>query len=202
MNIMAIDIGLNNFICATNNVGLAPFIIKGAKLKNTNSEYNIKKSLCDSYRERMELLKIRNCELKIFFRKCVRYIIDFADDNCIKVIVVGKVNKWRHGFGKDVYDFEFIPIKQFIDMLKSQCKKHSIRLRIVDERFTSGTSFIENEKVSGKYYNKSRRHDGIFETQSSIINGDVNDSYQIMRKAYPNIRYDKTFLTEPIIIKF
>lgn len=200
MNIMAIDIGLNNFICATNNVGRSPFIIKGHRLKNINALYNIKKSSCE-YQERMKLFKNRNRELKQFFRKCVKYVIAFASDNAIAVIVVGRVDNWQHRFSKYVYDFEFVPIKWFVDMLRSQCKKYSIELRFVDERFTSGTSFVDNEKVSGAYYNKSRRHDGVFETASGVINGDVNDSYQIMRKAYPNIRYNRTFLTEPIIIE-
>ena len=202
MNVMAIDIGLNNFICAANNIGKPPFIIKGGRLKNINGEYNRKKLSC-GYRERKRLFDRRSRDIKHFFHIAIKYIIDFAKDNNIAVIVIGKINNWEHRFGKNdiCYDFEFIPIKWFTDKLKANCRKNNIKIKLINEKFTSGTSFMDNEKVNGRFYDKSRRQNGIFKTSvGADINADVNDSYQIMRKAYPNIQYDETFLTEPIIL--
>lgn len=57
-----------------------------------------------------------------------------------------------------------------------------------EESYTSGTSFLDGETPSQENYNKSRRvHRGLFVTEKGEkINADVNGSYQILKKAFPN----------------
>ena len=59
---------------------------------------------------------------------------------------------------------------------------------IPEESFTSGTSFLDGEEPIRENYDKSRRvHRGLFVTKKGEeINADVNGSYQIMKKAFPN----------------
>lgn len=57
-----------------------------------------------------------------------------------------------------------------------------------EESFTSGTSFLDGEEPIKENYDKSRRiYRGLFVTkEGEEINADVNGSYQIMKKAFPN----------------
>ena len=57
-----------------------------------------------------------------------------------------------------------------------------------EESFTSGTSFLDEEEPIKENYDKSRRiYRGLFVTkEGEEINADVNGSYQIMKKAFPN----------------
>ena len=57
-----------------------------------------------------------------------------------------------------------------------------------NESYTSGTSFLDGEEPIEKNYNKDRRiHRGLFQSEKGeYINADVNGSYQIMKKAFPN----------------
>ena len=57
-----------------------------------------------------------------------------------------------------------------------------------EESFTSGTSFLDGEEPIKENYDKSRRvYRGLFVTKKGEeINADVNGSYQIMKKVFPN----------------
>ena len=58
-----------------------------------------------------------------------------------------------------------------------------------DESYTSGTSFLDEEDPIKENYNKERRiYRGLFQSEKGeYINADVNGSYQIMKKVFPNI---------------
>lgn len=66
-----------------------------------------------------------------------------------------------------------------------------IKVLVVEEKYTSGTSYIDGEEPIKSNYNKSRRkHRGLFISNSGIrINADVNGSYQMMKKANYTIPY-------------
>ena len=57
-----------------------------------------------------------------------------------------------------------------------------------EESFTSGTSFLDEEEPIKENYDKSRRvYRGLFVSNNGTkINADVNGSYQITKKAFPN----------------
>ena len=48
-NYISIDLGINNFITVSNNVGQRPFIVKGGVIKSINQYYNKKKAKLMSY---------------------------------------------------------------------------------------------------------------------------------------------------------
>lgn len=76
----------------------------------------------------------------------------------------------------------------FIKQLAYKCENNSIRFITTEESYTSGTSFLDGEEPCKENYNKSRRvHRGLFISNGGIkINADVNGSYQIMRKVFPD----------------
>lgn len=73
-------------------------------------------------------------------------------------------------------------------MLQYKCENNGIRLIMVDEGYTSGTSFLDEEEPIKENYNKKRRiHRGLFRSnQGEYINADVNGAYQILKKAVPD----------------
>ena len=60
----------------------------------------------------------------------------------------------------------------------------NIEVKIVEESFTSGTSYLDGELPTQIYYNKTRRITrGQFKSNTGlIINADVNAAYQIIKK--------------------
>ncbi len=59
-------------------------------------------------------------------------------------------------------------------------------IELVEESYTSGTSFLDGEAPTKDRYDKSRRvHRGLFQANDGRkINADVNGAYQIMQSAF------------------
>ena len=102
-------------------------------------------------------------------------------------------------------NFTYIPYYLFINMLKYKCENNGIRFIEVNEAYTSGTSFLDNEEPSKENYDKDRRvQRGLFISDvGKEINADVNGAYQIMKKAFPNVFSDgiEGAGSHPLIIK-
>ena len=77
-------------------------------------------------------------------------------------------------------------------MITYKAKKSGITVLTHEESYTSGTSFLDGELPTKKFYNKSRRkHRGLFVSNAGIkINADVNAAYQILKKVVPNASAD------------
>jgi putative transposase len=119
------------------------------------------------------------------------YVVNLALTNNISTIVIGKNEGWKNecNMGKvNNQKFVQIPYNSFISKLNYKCQEVGITLITVDESYTSGTSFLDNELPIKEFYNKKRRiKRGIFKSNNGkIINSDINASYQIMRKEFPN----------------
>jgi len=84
--------------------------------------------------------------------------------------------------------FVTIPFDMFVSQLKYKCENVGIRFIQTEESYTSGTSFLDNETPVKSNYDKSRRIcRGMFQSNNgTLINSDVNGSYQIMKKVFPN----------------
>ena len=77
-----------------------------------------------------------------------------------------------------------MPHKTLIEQIKYKCEEHGINVELPDERYTSGTSFLDNEKPVKELYNKKRRvRRGLFKSNAGkFINADINASLQIIKK--------------------
>ncbi len=86
-------------------------------------------------------------------------------------------------------------------MIQYKAEEYGIAVILTEESYTSGTSFIDNEKPSKENYNKKRRiHRGLFVSNQGIkINADLNGAYQILRKAFP-IKWDRGCVLHPIVV--
>lgn len=198
---MGIDLGVNNLATVTFNTDNTPLIINGKPLKSINQYYNKKLAYVTSVsldnRKSKAVLKVadkRNDKVKDYLHKASKKVIQMAIDNDISKIVIGNNKKWKQevNIGRiNNQTFVYIPFYTFINMVSYKAALVGITVEVVEESYTSGTSYIDNEQPIRDNYKKSRRKKrGLFVSNSGIpINADVNGSYQIMKKADVNVIY-------------
>nr|WP_232380892.1 transposase [Paenibacillus tianjinensis] len=199
--IASIDLGIDNFATVSNNTGNKPFIINGKIIKSMNQYYNKKKAKSQSDLMKKNNKKWSNAlqsltdkranKLRNHIHKSSRYIVDWCADHQIDTLVVGKNKNWKQEarMGKtNNQTFVYIPFEMLIRQLRYKCENIGIKFVETEESYTSGTSFLDEELPIKSNYNKSRRiHRGMFISNLGIkINADLNGSYQIMKKVFPN----------------
>lgn len=233
-NVLSIDLGLDNFVTMTTNMGLKPILVNGKGLKAKNQYFNqqllkykldlercqngidysvqreierlktkgVMKNLYQSDFETFnelinqnkqekskqyvtkhmkQLYRKRHNQIMDFFHKVSRFIINYCLKYDISQVVIGhnqgqkQKNQLKH--------FVQIPIFKLIDLLNYKLREHGILLHQIDESYTSGTSFLDNEQPNKPNYDKNRRiKRGLFKSSQGLINSDVNGALQIMRK--------------------
>ena len=216
--IASIDLGVDNLVTMTNNIGLKPIIINGKGIKSINQYYN--KRLA----KEKSLLKIRHSKdwskkldgitfkryqrIKNYMHNASSYIVKWCVENDIDTLVVGKNKEWKQNASMSKgsnQKFVDIPYQMLLQQLKYKCDNVGTKYIETEESYSSGTSFLDGEEPIKQNYDKSRRIErGLFKSNSGLlINSDVNGSLQIMTKVFPNAfneRYGiEAFLT-PIVI--
>ncbi|MCI8979753.1 MAG: transposase [Clostridia bacterium] len=189
MRLISIDVGMNNFVTITNNIGDEPVIVKGKALKARNQWYNkciqsIKADKSTDFNTRINRTASSSIAYIIdYFSEVSDWIIGYCIKHQIDTVIIGQYKILEKK------DFVSIPFNHFYSLLETKCKYHNIRYQLVNEKYTSGTSFFDNEPPIKAYYNKERRvYKHLWQCNNGdLVNADVNDSYQIMRKAYPEL---------------
>lgn len=197
----SIDIGLDNLATVTNNFGKQPFIINGKGLKSENKYYNKLLAHYKSIAMRMNkkhstkriqsITEKRNQIVDNYLHQASRYIVDKARKDDVSVIVIGNNKGWKQQseMNKRVnQSFIQIPYNRLIEMIQYKAEEYGISVVLTEESYTSGTSFLDNEKPIKNNYRKERRvHRGLFQSNAGkLINADVNGSLQILKKVFPN----------------
>ena len=210
-NIASIDLGLSNLVTLAFSNNKQPMIYKGNQLIKLNHDFNRNKNkyqsiLAKTQKKKMSkrLLSIynkRNNQIEDQMHKISKSIIDQLLENNISTLIVGhNVNQKQKSKLKN---FVALPIFKLIQILKYKCKMNGIKLIEINEAYTSGTSFIDDEKPIKSHYNKSRRlRRGLFKTNNGqYINSDVNAAYQIIRKYNDEIKieYDNTIFNPRVM---
>ena len=200
-NIAAIDLGVNNFATITNNIGLRPIIINGKGIKSVTQFYNkqrakivskLKSVNGTSWSNKLSDITMRRFNrIKNFMHHASKYIIDYCLKNDIDTLVCGLNKGWKQeqNIGtQNNQTMQSIPYDMFILQLEYKCREVGISFKTVNEAYTSGTSFLDNEEPTKDNYDKSRRiKRGLFKSNNgALINADVNGSLQIMKKVFPN----------------
>lgn len=198
---ISIDIGLDNLAAITNNCKVQPIILNGKKIKSINKYYNkqmshyreIAKRMNNlDYTDRMNRLTIkRNNMITDLLHKASKSVIDYALSCGTNTIIMGNNKDWKREskLSKVVnQSFVGIPHQQFIQMIQYKAENVGMKVIIIEESYTSGTSFLDGELPIKEHYNKSRRvFRGLFKSnEGKLINADINGSYQIMKKVFPN----------------
>jgi putative transposase len=204
--IIGIDLGINNFVTTSNNVGLTPFIINGKILKSYNQHYNEQKaflyqSLAKCQQTNIYTSKrLRNldykhyCYLNNAMHQMSHYIINYCITHNIGTIVIGHNQQWKQSInlGKaNNYTFCMLTHTQLINQIKNKANVCGIDVIVIEEEYTSKASFLDNDDIpsfDGKEHQFSgrRKTRGCYISKAGIhINADVNGASNIIRKAVP-----------------
>lgn len=199
-NIASIDLGVNNFVTMTNNIGLQPIIINGKGVKSINQYYNKCKARLQSelkirhnknWSKALEVLTFkRNNRVKNFIHHASRNLVNYCVENGIDTLVCGLNKEWKQECSMSKatnQKFVYMPYDMFIKQLEYKTQEVGMKFIITEESYTSGTSFLDGEVPCKENYDKSRRvKRGLFQSINRLVNSDVNGSLQIMMKVFPN----------------
>lgn len=167
-----------------------PFYIHARYDKKKDILINEKRQITHS--KKMNSLTIkRNNKIEDYMHKASTLIINYCLENSIGNIVIGKNEQWKNkiDIGKrNNQNFVSIPFNKLVEMIKYKAESNNIKVNIVEESYTSKASFLDYDDIpkfeKGKEYNFSgkRIKRGLYKTDTTIINSDVNGSYNILRK--------------------
>ena len=152
---------------------------------------------CISSREKVRNNKINN-ELHVISRK----IIDKLIDNNIGILVIGNNKGWKQNTNlgnRNNQNFVSIPYNKLIQQLTYKFEEYGGKIIIQEESYTSKASFLDldpiptysnNQKCDYTFSGKRVKR-GLYKSKNRILlNADINASYNIMRKAVPDIFID------------
>lgn len=215
-----IDLGLNNLASVTSNVSKS-YIINGKPIKSINQYYNKRKAYLQSQlgtnkrtSKRIQRLTLkRNNKIKDYFHKSTSYIVNQLVSDSINTVIVGHNKDWKQdiNIGKqNNQSFTSIPHTTFINMLKYKCRLKGINIVCREESYTSKSSFLDHDPIPSLKdkdvkFSGIRIKRGLYRSKNgSIINADINGSYNIMRKEVGNVPVptDRGFVFNPFRISF
>ena len=216
--IASIDLGVDNLVTMTNNIGLNPIIINGKGIKSINQYYNKRlakeKSLLKirhgkDWSKKLDSITFKRYQrIKNYMHNSSAYVIKWCVENDIDTLVVGKNKEWKQNVDMSTQSnqkFVNIPYQMLLQQLQYKCENVGIKYVETEESYSSGTSFLDGEEPVKQNYDKSRRIErGLFRSNYGLlINSDVNGSLQIMMKVFPNAfseRYGIEGVLTPIVI--
>ena len=199
--VAAIDIGLTNLATVTFSEQHEPILYRSDLMK-INKDFNrlnakyvsiLKKTQNKNTSKRRNRLSEKYAGLiEDRLHKISRAIIDDLSQRGVSTLVVGKNTGQK--INNKLKNFVQVPLFRLIEMIKYKAELAGIKFIQVNESYTSGTSFLDNELPTKTFYNKSRRRfRGLFLSDNlKRINADVNASFQIMKKIYEKFTYDSS----------
>lgn len=208
--VAAIDIGLTNLATVTFSEQYEPILYRSDLLK-INKDFNritadyvsiLKKTQNKYTSKRRNRLSEKYAGLiEDRLHKISRSIINDLSQRGVSTVVVGKNTGQK--INNKLKNFVQVPLFRLIEMIKYKAELAGIKFIQVNESYTSGTSFLDNELPTKAFYNKERRKfRGLFlSNKLKRINADVNASFQIMKKIYEKFTYDDSVKYANPIVK-
>ena len=205
----AIDVGLSNLATVTFSEEDDPILYR-SDLTKINHDFNrltadyvsiLKKTQNkDTSKRRKRYSEKYSGLIEDRLHKLSRAIINDLSHRGVSTVIVGKNTGQK--INNKLKNFVQVPLFRLINMIKYKAELAGITFVQVNESYTSGTSFLDNELPTKEFYDKSRRkYRGLFlSNDSKRINADVNASFQIMKKIYTEFAYnDSIKYANPIV---
>ena len=136
----------------------------------------------------------------------------------INTVVIGQNKDWKQDINigsKNNQSFTSISHNMFINMLKYKCRLNRINIVCIEESYTSKSSFLDSDPIpslkdENVNFSGKRIKRGLYRSSSgSIINADINGSFNILRKFVLKevgdvdlLPTDRGFVFNPIRISF
>ena len=208
--VAAIDIGLTNLVTVTFSEKYEPILYRSDLMKinrdfnRLNANYvSILKKTQNTYtsKRRDKLSDKRTGLIEDRLHKISRAIVNDLSQRGVSTLIVGKNTGQK--IGNKLKNFVQVPLFRLVAMIKYKAELAGIKFIEVNESYTSGTSFLDNELPTKEFYNKERRKfRGLFISNGlKRINADVNASFQIMKKVYEKFTYDTSVKYANPIVK-
>ena len=207
--VAAIDIGLSNLATVTFSSENEPILYR-SDLTKINHDFNritsnyvsiLKKTQNRDTSKRRKRYSEKYLGLvEDRLHKLSREIINDLSHRGVSTVIVGKNTGQK--INNKLKNFVQVPLFRLIKMIKYKAELAGITFIQVNESYTSGTSFLDNELPTKEFYDKSRRkYRGLFlSNDSKRINADVNASFQIMKKIHKEFVYnDSIKYANPIV---
>ena len=208
--VASIDIGLKNLATVTFSEQDEPILYRSDLVK-INKDFNrltkeyssiLKKTQNkDTSKRRKRFSEKYSGLVEDRLHKISREIINDLSHRGVSTVIVGKNTGQK--INNRLKNFVQVPLFRLIEMIKYKAELAGIEFIQVNESYTSGTSFLDNELPTKEYYNSNRRKfRGLFFSNSlKRINADVNGSFQIMKKVYDDFTYDSSVKYANPIVK-
>ena len=208
--VAAIDIGLKNLATVTFSEQYEPILYRSDLVKinryfnRLNADYvSILKKTQNKYtsKRRNRLSEKYAGLIEDRLHKISRAIVNDLSHRGVSTLVVGKNTGQK--INNKLKNFVQVPLFRLIGLIKYKAELAGIRFIEVNESYTSGTSFLDNELPAKDFYNKERRKfRGLFISNGlKRINADVNASFQIMKKVYEKFAYESSVKYANPIVK-
>ena len=193
---IGIDLGLNNLMAITSNIGNVSNLVNGRPLKSINQYYNKRKAYLTSLIEKGKLKsskRLRRLEMKRmmkikdYLHKTSRRIVELMEQNNIGTCFIGHNKGWKNEveMGKrNNQNFVSNPYGLLINMLKYKLEEKGGQLIELNESYTSKCSFLDNEEIcKHDSYKGKRVKRGLFLSGSNkALNADINGSLNILKR--------------------
>lgn len=195
-NFLAIDLGLDNLATCVSNVDNS-FILNGKPLKSYNNFYNkqkakfiseLKRKNNKSYSKKLANLDYKREQfIDNYMNQSVAFIGKYCIENKIGIVILGYNETWKDNINlgrKTNQQFTDIPYYKLREKLRSKLNNLGIKLKEVNEAYTSKCSAIDNEPIKKhSNYMGKRVKRGLFESANgTLINADCNGACNIARK--------------------
>lgn len=181
--VAAIDIGLTNLATVTFSKQDEPILYRSDLMK-INRDFNqiaskyvsilMKTQNKYTSKRRNRLSEKRAGLIEDRLHKISRAIVDDLSHRGVSTLVVGKNTGQK--INNNLKNFVQVPLFRLIEMIKYKAELAGIAFILVEESYTSGTSFLDDELPTKEFYNKERRRSrGLFLSNNlKRINADVN----------------------------
>ena len=193
---IGIDLGLNNLMAITSNIGNVSNLVNGRPLKSINQYYNKRKAHLMSLLEKGKLKsskRLRRLEMKRmmkikdYLHKTSRRVVELMEQNNIGTCFIGHNNGWKNEVEmgkKNNQNFVSIPYLLLTNMLRYKIEEKGGILVELNESYTSKCSFLDNEEIcKHETYKGKRLKRGLFlSSKSKALNADINGSLNILKR--------------------
>lgn len=193
---IGIDLGLNNLMAITSNIGNISNLVNGRPLKSINQYYNKRKAHLTSLLEKSKLKSSkrlrrlemkRTCKIKDYLHKTSRRIVELMEQNNIGTCFIGHNKGWKQEVEmgkKNNQNFVSIPYSLLINMLRYKLEEKGGVLVELNEAYTSKCSFLDNEEIrKHESYKGKRVKRGLFLSgDGKALNADINGSLNILKR--------------------
>ena len=201
---IGIDLGLNNLMAITSNIGNISNLVNGRPLKSINQYYNKRKAHLTSLLEkgglksskRLRRLEMKRfCKIKDYLHKTSRRVVELMELNNIGTCFIGHNKDWKQEINigsRNNQNFVSIPYSLLINMLRYKIEEKGGVLVELNEAYTSKCSFLDNEEIcKHESYKGKRIKRGLFLSENKkALNADINGSLNILKRG---MRYSFKF---------